>query len=200
MFYSCPISSMWLSGPGVYSHVYILLSASVCRVCYQWLSWVSCAKWACYLAMCCGGFCFLFSHQLEAHEVQPFVVSFSKMWIWLPEWLNALSWRTLLFLFSSFSIWKVKQQNPLDLFAESFPFFLSLCAAAARYEGESEAESITSFMDTSNPLYQLYDTVRSCRNNQGQLISEPFFQLPSKKKYPDYYQQIKTPISLQQIR
>ncbi|XP_064931187.1 protein polybromo-1 isoform X4 [Columba livia] len=74
-------------------------------------------------------------------------------------------------------------------------------AAAARYEeGESEAESITSFMDTSNPLYQLYDTVRSCRNNQGQLISEPFFHLPSKKKYPDYYQQIKSPISLQQIR
>ncbi|XP_010141341.1 PREDICTED: protein polybromo-1 isoform X2 [Buceros rhinoceros silvestris] len=74
-------------------------------------------------------------------------------------------------------------------------------AAAARYEeGESEAESITSFMDTSNPLYQLYDTVRSCRNNQGQLIAEPFFHLPSKKKYPDYYQQIKSPISLQQIR
>ncbi|NXH20145.1 PB1 protein, partial [Bucco capensis] len=74
-------------------------------------------------------------------------------------------------------------------------------AAAARYEeGESEAESITSFMDTSNPLHQLYDTVRSCRNNQGQLISEAFFHLPSKKKYPDYYQQIKTPISLQQIR
>ncbi|XP_010178741.1 PREDICTED: protein polybromo-1-like, partial [Mesitornis unicolor] len=73
-------------------------------------------------------------------------------------------------------------------------------AAAARYEeGESEAESITSFMDASNPLYQLYDTVRSCRNNQGQLISEPFFHLPSKKKYPDYYQQIKAPISLQQI-
>ncbi|XP_070246824.1 protein polybromo-1 isoform X10 [Myotis yumanensis] len=73
--------------------------------------------------------------------------------------------------------------------------------AAARYEeGESEAESITSFMDASNPFYQLYDTVRSCRNNQGQLIAEPFFHLPSKKKYPDYYQQIKMPISLQQIR
>ncbi|NXE55261.1 PB1 protein, partial [Casuarius casuarius] len=75
-----------------------------------------------------------------------------------------------------------------------------LCSAARYEEGESEAESITSFMDASNPLYQLYDTVRSCRNNQGQLISEPFFHLPSKKKYPDYYQQIKTPISLQQIR
>ncbi|XP_057342569.1 protein polybromo-1 isoform X6 [Manis pentadactyla] len=73
--------------------------------------------------------------------------------------------------------------------------------AAARYEeGESEAESITSFLDVSNPFYQLYDTVRSCRNNQGQLIAEPFFHLPSKKKYPDYYQQIKMPISLQQIR
>ncbi|NP_001392489.1 protein polybromo-1 isoform 71 [Homo sapiens] len=73
--------------------------------------------------------------------------------------------------------------------------------AAARYEeGESEAESITSFMDVSNPFYQLYDTVRSCRNNQGQLIAEPFYHLPSKKKYPDYYQQIKMPISLQQIR
>ncbi|XP_034294939.1 protein polybromo-1 isoform X4 [Pantherophis guttatus] len=77
----------------------------------------------------------------------------------------------------------------------------AVLAAAARYEeGESEAESIASFMDTSNPLYQLYDTVRNCRNNQGQLISEPFFHLPSKKKYPDYYQQIKMPISLQQIR
>ncbi|XP_032996594.1 protein polybromo-1 isoform X5 [Lacerta agilis] len=77
----------------------------------------------------------------------------------------------------------------------------AVLAAAARYEeGESEAESITSFMDTSNPLYQLYDIVRNCRNNQGQLISEPFFHLPSKKKYPDYYQQIKLPISLQQIR
>ncbi|KAL8212373.1 UNVERIFIED_CONTAM: Protein polybromo-1 [Gekko kuhli] len=77
----------------------------------------------------------------------------------------------------------------------------AVLAAAARYEeGESEAESITSFMDASSPLYQLYDTVRNCRNNQGQLIAEPFFHLPSKKKYPDYYQQIKMPISLQQIR
>nr|XP_033782108.1 protein polybromo-1 isoform X1 [Geotrypetes seraphini] len=67
-------------------------------------------------------------------------------------------------------------------------------------EGESEAESSGSFMDMSNPLYQLYETVRGFRNNKGQLIAEPFFHLPSKKKYPDYYQQIKVPISLQQIR
>ncbi|KAM4023077.1 LOW QUALITY PROTEIN: protein polybromo-1 [Anomaloglossus baeobatrachus] len=77
----------------------------------------------------------------------------------------------------------------------------SINASSIRYEeGESEGESITSFMDISSPLYQLYETVRSCRNNQGQLIAEPFFHLPSKKKYPDYYQQIKSPVSLQQIR
>ncbi|XP_018417975.1 PREDICTED: protein polybromo-1 [Nanorana parkeri] len=74
-------------------------------------------------------------------------------------------------------------------------------SSSIRYdEAESEGESVASFMDISNPLYQLYETVRSCRNNQGQLIAEPFFQLPSKKKYPDYYQQIKNPISLYQIR
>lgn len=73
--------------------------------------------------------------------------------------------------------------------------------SSIRYEeGESEGESITSFMDISSPLYQLYENVRSCRNNQGQRIAEPFFHLPSKKKYPDYFQQIKNPISLQQIR
>uniref|UniRef100_A0A8C5WLC8 Protein polybromo-1 n=1 Tax=Leptobrachium leishanense TaxID=445787 RepID=A0A8C5WLC8_9ANUR len=77
----------------------------------------------------------------------------------------------------------------------------SLNASTIRYEeGESEGESITSFMDISSPLYQLYETVRLCRNNQGQLIAEPFFHLPSKKKYPDYYQQIKNPVALQQIR
>ncbi|XP_029455309.1 protein polybromo-1 isoform X5 [Rhinatrema bivittatum] len=73
-------------------------------------------------------------------------------------------------------------------------------ASTGRDEGESETESNGSFMDMSNPLYHLYETVRGFRNNKGQLIAEPFFHLPSKKKYPDYYQQIKLPISLQQIR
>ncbi|XP_052425229.1 protein polybromo-1 isoform X1 [Carassius gibelio] len=67
-------------------------------------------------------------------------------------------------------------------------------------EGESEAESIHSSMDVSNPIFQMYEAVRGCRNNQGQLLAEPFFQLPSRKDYPDYFQQINHPISLQQIR
>lgn len=68
------------------------------------------------------------------------------------------------------------------------------------YEGESEAESFTSNMDMNNPVFQLYEAVRGARNGQGQQISEPFLQLPSRKDYPDYYQQISQPICLLQIK
>ncbi|KAM7402216.1 hypothetical protein PAMP_017478 [Pampus punctatissimus] len=67
-------------------------------------------------------------------------------------------------------------------------------------EGESEAESQSSSMEMSNPIFQLYEAVRGARNNQGQLFSEPFQQLPSRREYPDYYQQIKQPTALHQIR
>ncbi|MED6262132.1 Protein polybromo-1 [Ataeniobius toweri] len=67
-------------------------------------------------------------------------------------------------------------------------------------EGESEAESMTSNIDMSNPIFQLYEVVRGARNSQGQLISEPFLQLPSRKDYPDYYQQISQPVCLHQIK
>lgn len=59
---------------------------------------------------------------------------------------------------------------------------------------------MTSNMDMTNPIFQLYEAVRGARNSQGQLIAEPFLQLPSKKDYPDYYQQISQPICLHQIK
>lgn len=55
-------------------------------------------------------------------------------------------------------------------------------------------------MDMNNPVFQLYEAVRGARNGQGQQISEPFLQLPSRKDYPDYYQQISQPICLLQIK
>lgn len=67
-------------------------------------------------------------------------------------------------------------------------------------EGESEAESMTSNMDLNNPVFQLYEAVRGARNSQGQLLSEPFLQLPCRKDYPDYYQQTSQPICLQHIK
>uniref|UniRef100_A0A4W5KPP7 Protein polybromo-1 n=1 Tax=Hucho hucho TaxID=62062 RepID=A0A4W5KPP7_9TELE len=77
----------------------------------------------------------------------------------------------------------------------------ALLSGSVRYdEGESEAECLSSSMDMGNPVFQLYEAVRGGRNSQGQLLSEPFLQVPSRKEYPDYYQQIKQPIALQQIR
>uniref|UniRef100_A0A8C7GT76 Bromo domain-containing protein n=1 Tax=Oncorhynchus kisutch TaxID=8019 RepID=A0A8C7GT76_ONCKI len=75
-----------------------------------------------------------------------------------------------------------------------------ILAGSVHYdEGESEAESIHHSMDMSTPIFQLYEAVQGGRNSQGHLISEPFLQLPSRNDYPDYYQQISQPISLQQI-
>nr|XP_024003090.1 protein polybromo-1-like [Salvelinus alpinus] len=66
-----------------------------------------------------------------------------------------------------------------------------ILAGSVHYdEGESEAESIHHSMDMSTPIFQLYEAMWGGRNSQGQLISEPFLQLPSRKDYPDYYQQI----------
>lgn len=59
---------------------------------------------------------------------------------------------------------------------------------------------MTSNIDMTNPIFQLYEAVRGARNSQGQLIAEPFLQLPFKKDYPDYYQQISQPICLHQIK
>ncbi|XP_061779568.1 protein polybromo-1-like [Nerophis lumbriciformis] len=67
-------------------------------------------------------------------------------------------------------------------------------------EGESEAESQSSSMEMSNPIFQLYEAVRGARNSQGLIFSEPFQHLPSRREYPDYYQQVKQPITLQNIR
>lgn len=81
-----------------------------------------------------------------------------------------------------------------------FVIFLHLSGTVHYDEGESEAESMTSNIDMSNPIFQLYEAVRGARNSQGQLISEPFLQLPSRKDYPDYYQQINQPVCLHQIK
>ncbi|KAF4079056.1 hypothetical protein AMELA_G00188770 [Ameiurus melas] len=77
----------------------------------------------------------------------------------------------------------------------------SILSGSVRYDaGEMESESGHTRLATSDPIFQLYQAVRGGRNTQGQLVAEPFLQLPSRREYPDYYNQIKYPISLQQIR
>nr|XP_057910239.1 protein polybromo-1 isoform X2 [Doryrhamphus excisus]XP_057910240.1 protein polybromo-1 isoform X2 [Doryrhamphus excisus]XP_057910241.1 protein polybromo-1 isoform X2 [Doryrhamphus excisus] len=67
-------------------------------------------------------------------------------------------------------------------------------------ENESEAESLNSNMDMSNPIFQLYEAVRGARNSQGLLIAEPFLELPPRRDCPDYYNQIPQPMCLHQIK
>ncbi|XP_078668227.1 protein polybromo-1-like isoform X1 [Branchiostoma floridae x Branchiostoma belcheri] len=66
------------------------------------------------------------------------------------------------------------------------------------YEEESEADS--SMYEEGNTFLALYDHVRGYSTGQGMCLSEPFLKLPSKKAYPDYYQEIKHPMSMLKIR
>ncbi|EEC07487.1 polybromo-1, putative [Ixodes scapularis] len=50
----------------------------------------------------------------------------------------------------------------------------------------------------NSPAWQLLEAVRSYQH-QGYFLSEPFVKLPSKKLYPDYFREIKQPISLNKI-
>ncbi|KAJ1515797.1 hypothetical protein HMI56_000795 [Coelomomyces lativittatus] len=49
-------------------------------------------------------------------------------------------------------------------------------------------------------LHQLLDLVKSTKSSDGRLLSKLFTVLPSKVMYPDYYQIIKHPISLREIK
>lgn len=54
--------------------------------------------------------------------------------------------------------------------------------------------------DPENPQWQLFEAVRVVSNSNGTLLSEPFWRLPSRRFYPDYYREIKNPVSLTQIK
>lgn len=54
--------------------------------------------------------------------------------------------------------------------------------------------------DLDDPLWQLFAAVRNTLTVSGVVMSDPFWKLPSKRYYPDYYKEIKNPVSLSQIR
>jgi protein polybromo-1 len=49
-------------------------------------------------------------------------------------------------------------------------------------------------------MWSLFDYMRDYTNEAGVSIVEPFVKLPSKRIYPDYFEEIKHPISLNQIK
>lgn len=89
---------------------------------------------------------------------------------------------------------------------------MSAITAALQYESEGEdaimqeeeadedEEDAVDPDDSENPQWQLYEAVRTHQNFQGYVLSEPFLRLPSRRVYPDYYKEIKNPLSLCNIR
>nr|CAD7444948.1 unnamed protein product [Timema bartmani] len=67
-------------------------------------------------------------------------------------------------------------------------------------EGETMDEEVDDSEDTDNPRWQLYEAVKTATTNAGVILSEPFWKLPSKRYYPDYFKEIKNPVSLFQIK
>jgi protein polybromo-1 len=95
---------------------------------------------------------------------------------------------------------------------------MSAITSALKYEDEEEDEEAEGMEEDdsdqedddddddenedeeSSPLWTLFDAVSTFTNNTGYSLSDPFRKLPSKRFYPDYYKEIKNPISLFQIR
>ena len=69
-----------------------------------------------------------------------------------------------------------------------------------QYEDSESEESEEENIDSENPLWALYSHVRHYETPSGISLSGPFLTLPSKREFPDYYEQVEDPISLNQIR
>jgi len=54
--------------------------------------------------------------------------------------------------------------------------------------------------DEDDPLYKLYEFVRSYKNANDLRLSDPFMRLPNRRFYPDYYDEIKRPTALSKIK
>lgn len=87
----------------------------------------------------------------------------------------------------------------------------SITAALKYEEGECPIEKDSAAFEDSmvddeaeratNPYWLLWDTIRGYgMNAKGVAISDPFNRLPNRRAYPDYYTEIKRPISLSKIK
>ena len=68
------------------------------------------------------------------------------------------------------------------------------------YDDSDSEESEEENMDTDDPLWVLYAHVRHYETPSGVSLAEPFLTLPSKREFPDYFDVVDEPISLNQIR
>ncbi|KAI5645638.1 bromodomain-containing protein [Phthorimaea operculella] len=70
-----------------------------------------------------------------------------------------------------------------------------------KHSEESGAESDEDKLENEDsPQWKLFETIKNQLGPNGTPMSEPFWKLPSRRAYPDYYKEIKNPVSLNQIR
>lgn len=66
---------------------------------------------------------------------------------------------------------------------------------------KKEKDEVSEEIDGNKALYdQILDILAGSKNPQGEDIGNSFIKLPSKLYYPDYYQVIKSPLSINKIR
>ncbi|GFO15453.1 polybromo 1 [Plakobranchus ocellatus] len=68
------------------------------------------------------------------------------------------------------------------------------------FDMDSEADAGNNELVEDDPQWILYNYIKNYTNENNDTISDPFLRLPSKKFYPDYYSEIKKPMSLLKIR
>ncbi|XP_052781676.1 protein polybromo-1-like isoform X8 [Mya arenaria] len=66
------------------------------------------------------------------------------------------------------------------------------------YEEDSGTETVMS--EEENPMWHLFNAVKNYTTADGLKIIDPFCKLPSKRYYPDYYEEIKKPISVNNVQ
>ncbi|XP_074645019.1 protein polybromo-1-like isoform X2 [Tubulanus polymorphus] len=66
-------------------------------------------------------------------------------------------------------------------------------------EDDDSGTESSMYEGDDGPLWALYNTVKNYKNSMGQTLSEPFMKLPSRRNYPDYYREIKRPLSMMNV-
>ncbi|XP_058446489.1 protein polybromo-1 isoform X2 [Malaya genurostris] len=79
---------------------------------------------------------------------------------------------------------------------------LSSMVAALKEEVESSDDELDDSMETEGdgPLWQLFDQLYNTANTNGAPLGESLWKLPNRRFHPEYYAQVKKPISMGQVR
>ncbi|XP_038219745.1 protein polybromo-1-like [Zerene cesonia] len=71
--------------------------------------------------------------------------------------------------------------------------------AVVKHSEDSESDEEKNDNEDS-PQWKLLESVKNHVGPNGTPLADPFWKLPSRREYPDYYKEIKNPVSLNQIK